>query len=322
MKCPKCNAEQKGAIEACSACGAYLLPRRTAGDRVLGLVGGLVLLTAIICISIFVKQPASFWIALFILGGPTAAAFTYAFSKFPPAKAYAQRAKGYIKSEPEQAITDITKAIELTSKNVGPYYLQRAQIYEQVGQPEAALHDLQKIRELSRGERGNIQVSAVEKEIQRLTQKSPEVAAAAEAAAIVVVPYVGFLRRLFAFIIDGVILTLVAAGIQAAMGLEAKTAVFVVWVVLYLAYFIGFWVWRGQTPGKMVTGIRIVHGESASVGIVPVIVRVMVYPVSIALSIFTWLMIEVDSQKRALHDYVAGTRVIRGAGSQPIKAKQ
>lgn len=316
MKCPKCNAEQKGPIETCSTCGAYLLPRRTVGGRVIGLVVGLVLLALIAVAAAFIKQPASFWIALFILGGPTGAAFVYAFSRFSPAAAYATRAKQYIKSDPEQAIADTSKAIELDIKRPGPYYLQRAQIYEQAGQLEAALKDLQKIRELPRGERGNIQVSVIEKEIQRLTQKSPQAAATAAAAEIVVVPYVGFPRRLFAFIIDGVILMMVAAGIQAALGLETATYV---WVVLYLAYFISFWLWRGQTPGKMVFRIRIVHGESASIGIVPVIVRVVVYPVSIALSIITWIMIEADSQKRALHDYVAGTRVIRGTGSQSEK---
>ena len=138
MKCPKCNAEQKGAVDTCSSCGTYLLSRRTASDRVLGLVIGLVLLAGIILASILIKQTWSFWAALFILGGPTAKAFSVAFGRASLAAAYTKRAKGYVQSDPEQAIADITKAIELAGKRLGPYYLQRAQIYERAGQPDAA----------------------------------------------------------------------------------------------------------------------------------------------------------------------------------------
>ena len=154
MKCPKCNAEQKGAVDACSVCGAYLLARKTASDRVIGLVVGLVLLAGIFLVSLLIQQTWSFWAAIFILGGPAAKAFSVAFGKFTPAAAYAKRAREYVQSDPEQAIADITKAIELAGKKRGAYYLQRANIYEQAGQPEATLHDLQRIRELSRGERG------------------------------------------------------------------------------------------------------------------------------------------------------------------------
>lgn len=319
MKCPKCNAEQKGAVDACSVCGAYLLARKTASDRVIGLVVGLVLLAGIFLVSLLIQQTWSFWAAIFILGGPAAKAFSVAFGKFTPAAAYAKRAREYVQSDPEQAIADITKAIELAGKKRGAYYLQRANIYEQAGQPEATLHDLQRIRELSRGERGGIQVAAVEKEIQRLTQKSPEVAAAAEAAKIVVLPYVGFIRRAVALLIDGIILTPIIAILQALLAPEA--AVYI-WFVVVGAYFLGFWVWRGQTPGKMALGIRITHDDKLSLSFGRALLRLLLYPISIGLTVITWIIIEAHGQKRALHDSVAGTYVIKTSAKQPEEMKQ
>ena len=325
MKCPKCDAEQKGAVETCSVCGTYLLSKKTASDRILGLLVGLVLLAGIVAVTMLIEQTWSFWAALLILGGPMGKAFSVAFAAFPPSAAYVKRAREYAQSDPEQAIADITKAIELAPKRAGAYYSMRAQIYEQSGSRQQALQDLQdlqRIRELPRGERGGIQMTAVEKEIQRLGQEvpekemeklreeAPEVAAAVEAA---MVPYVGFMRRGVAYLIDGAILTPIVTMLYAALAPE--TAVYI-WLIVACVYFLGFWVWRGQTPGKMAVGIRIVHGESSSVGFGRAIVRLLIYPLSIVLFPVTWIVIEADKQKRAPHDLVAGTRVIRTSAKQ------
>lgn len=327
MKCPKCDAEQKGAVDTCSVCGSHLLSKKTAGDRILGLLVGLVLLAGIVLAPILIEQTWSFWAALFILGGPMGKAFSVAFAAFPPSAAYAKRAREYAQSDPEQAIADITKAVELAPKRAGAYYLVRAQIYEQSGSRQQVLQDLQRIRELPRRERGGIQMRAVEKEIQRLgqevpekemetlRQEAPEVAAAVEAA---VVPYVGFMRRGVAFLIDGAILTPIVAILQVTLAPE--TAVYT-WIIVACVYFLGFWAWRGQTPGKMALGVRIVHGESFSVGFGKAIVRLLIYPFSIGLWPITWIVIEADGQKRAPHDLVAGTRVIRTSAKQPEEMK-
>ena len=327
MKCPKCDAEQKGAIDTCSVCGTYLLPKKTASDRVLGLVVGLVLLAGIILASILIEQTWGFWAAVFILGGPMAKAFSVAFAAFPLSAAYAKRAVENSQSDTEQALADITKAIELAPKRPGPYYLMRAEIYEQAGRHQETLQDLQRIRELPRRQRGSVQVAAVEKEIQRLgqevpekemerlRQEAPEVAAAVAAA---VVPYVGFMRRGVAFLIDGAILAPIVTVVQIVSTTE--TAVYI-WIIVVCAYFIGFWVWRGQTLGKMAVGIRIVHGESSPIGPGRAIVRLLLYPLSIGLWPVTWIVIEADRQKRAPHDLIAGTQVVKTSGKQPEKGE-
>ena len=67
-----------------------------------------------------------------------------------------------------------------------------------------------------------------------------------------------------------------------------------------VVYMVGFWAWRGQTPGMTVVGIRVVtpHGSRLSVG------RAFVRYVG-------YFMIVWDRRKQALHDKIADTYVVR-----------
>ena len=170
MKCPKCGAEKKGAVAFCSDCSAYILPRRTTGDRILAFSIGVGLLLAIAFIPVMTKNYVLFWVLLFILGGPMGAAFTNAFRSFKLSDAYAERAKQYIKTEPDQAIADLSKAIEL-DKTKGFYYVARATVYNEVGKRREAVDDLQQFLELPRrGQRG-INVRAVRKKVDELKKE-------------------------------------------------------------------------------------------------------------------------------------------------------
>jgi tetratricopeptide (TPR) repeat protein len=173
MKCPKCDAEQKGAIDTCGTCGAYMLPRRTIGERVFGFFVGLALLAAIVFAPLVIKQPWAFWVAFFILIVPLAKAFSTAFKRFPLAEAYAQRARRHAKTEPEQAILDLGKAIEL-AKAPGRYYVERAGVYEATGGAQSALDDLHKFLELPRKDQKGIKVDAVKKAIAQLRKQQGE----------------------------------------------------------------------------------------------------------------------------------------------------
>ena len=121
--------------------------------------------------------------------------------------------------------------------------------------------------------------------------------------------YVGLDRRFVAAIIDyiitlliGFIIVLVAPGMPNWVGL-----------IFNLAYCVGFWTWRGQTPGKMVMRIKIVKTDGSPIGIVGAILRWVGYFVSTIILLIGYIMIAWDSKKQGLHDKIAGTVVIKVA---------
>ena len=75
--------------------------------------------------------------------------------------------------------------------------------------------------------------------------------------------YAGFWIRLGAGVIDLLVLGFTAGVI--AYFFPAP----VIWVtsgiVISIAYWLGFWVWRGQTPGKMAVGIKIIRTDSSPI---------------------------------------------------------
>ena len=93
-------------------------------------------------------------------------------------------------------------------------------------------------------------------------------------------------------------------------------------IVVACAYFLGFWMWRGQTPGKMALGIRIIHDDKPSLSFGRALLRLLLYPISIGLTVITWIIIEAHGQKRAPHDLVAGTYVIRTSAKQPEEIRK
>ena len=82
-----------------------------------------------------------------------------------------------------------------------------------------------------------------------------------------------------------------------------------------LAYFVGFWTWRGQTPGMMLLGLRVAREvDGRNPGLVPSSLRYAGYVLSwIALFIgFIWVAF--DGRKQGWHDKIAGTVVVRRSG--------
>ena len=132
-------------------------------------------------------------------------------------------------------------------------------------------------------------------------------------------------RRLVGFIIDWMFLVLIAlilvSVLQVDLGagdaLQLPTSVRVVQGFVAAAYYVGFTASRGQTPGKMLIGTRVVMERTARIpGLGPSTLRwavpgvfVFLPGVSvIAAVIYGWLL--VDSQRRGLHDKAAKTVVV------------
>jgi len=133
--------------------------------------------------------------------------------------------------------------------------------------------------------------------------------------------YVGFWKRVFASIIDTLILMVVIGLIAVAvygtqylrLHYDGKTAMFdfLVQVVLPALAVIVFWRYRGATPGKMLISARIVDAKTfgtPSTG--KLIGRYFAYIVSTVPILLGFLWIAFDKRKQGWHDKLAGTVVI------------
>ena len=78
-----------------------------------------------------------------------------------------------------------------------------------------------------------------------------------------------------------------------------------------LLYSVGFVGWRGQTPGKMLLGLKIIRVDGDEVGYVRAFVRWIGMLISSFTFMIGFIIAAFTTHKRALHDYIAGTRVIR-----------
>jgi uncharacterized RDD family membrane protein YckC len=82
-------------------------------------------------------------------------------------------------------------------------------------------------------------------------------------------------------------------------------------VVLDAVYFVGFVGACGQTPAKMLVGVRVVGRDGARVGYGRALVRWLGYALGIVTLGLGFLIAVLDGHRRALHDWIAGTRVVR-----------
>jgi len=136
----------------------------------------------------------------------------------------------------------------------------------------------------------------------------------------------GFGLRLIAVLIDGLVYTLalllVALGLGGIIGqfgaanpqllsMMILLALFVLLVLgsLYRVFFIGY---CGQTPGKMVTRIKVVRTNGDEIGFGAAIFREVIGKLISALLFGCgYLMVLFDDQKQGLHDKIADTYVVK-----------
>ncbi len=147
------------------------------------------------------------------------------------------------------------------------------------------------------------------------------------------VDYAGFWIRLLAIIIDGAILGAViwvffglwplafgrgwlggSAGATISYG-EADalywTMTLLIPFLMVVAYFICFWGWRGQTPGKIVMKIKIVRFTGEDTGWGDAVMRFLGFIISVLFALIGHLWIAFDSRRQGWHDKIAETYVIR-----------
>ena len=79
------------------------------------------------------------------------------------------------------------------------------------------------------------------------------------------------------------------------------------WAFLYLVY---PWALSGKSLGMAVLGIRVVTPTGGRIGPSQAVVRALVLPFSVALAPFALVGVVVQRERRALHDFAAGTVVV------------
>ena len=140
------------------------------------------------------------------------------------------------------------------------------------------------------------------------------------------VQYGGFWIRALALFIDGLITSAVTVPIFMVIGFSLggfrnpdpqnpPIAIFLLGYLAMLALTFAYHVWflsqKGATPGKMALGLRVVTADGQKISVARAIGRYF----ALLLSGFTFyigfIIAGFDSEKRALHDHICGTRVIR-----------
>ena len=128
--------------------------------------------------------------------------------------------------------------------------------------------------------------------------------------------YAGFWIRLGAGAIDLAVLVLIHYVIYKMVSGSFSTSttliiLIVSFIILSCAYLIGFWTWRGQTPGKMITGIKVIRTNSSPFTFPNALLRYLGYIVSTLIVFIGFILIAVDTRKQGLHDRIADTYVVK-----------
>ena len=137
------------------------------------------------------------------------------------------------------------------------------------------------------------------------------------------VEYVGFWKRLLAFAIDSLILTVVLVpALIAIYGtgyfdlgrvLSGRAGGAWDWLIdlSLMVIAILFWRFRGATPGKMAISARIVDARTfGPPSTAKLVARFLAYIVSAVPLFLGFLWIGIDRRKQGFHDKIAGTVVI------------
>ena len=87
---------------------------------------------------------------------------------------------------------------------------------------------------------------------------------------------------------------------------------FLINYILPALYAIAFWIYKAATPGKSVAGLKIVDAKSGKpISVKQSFIRYVGYFVSILPLMLGIIWVAFDKKKRAWHDLMAGTVVIR-----------
>jgi uncharacterized RDD family membrane protein YckC len=144
-----------------------------------------------------------------------------------------------------------------------------------------------------------------------------------------VLPKAGFWLRGGAFIVDAILVVVLAiiggflVGVAVQVGGELSgapefalellelAATAVLSLLISAGYFILFVVWRGQTPGKLIFRLKVIRITGENLGFGRALLRWYGQVLSFLLLGLGFLLAAISRRKQALHDKLAGTIVVR-----------
>jgi uncharacterized RDD family membrane protein YckC len=113
---------------------------------------------------------------------------------------------------------------------------------------------------------------------------------------------VGFWLRLGATFIDLVLVGMIVV----LLGLQGAT-----FILLWTAYHIGLWTWKGTTIGGMVAGVQIVRTDGTPINLPVAAVRALAAFLSAAALFVGFFWAGWSAERQAWHDKIANTVVVR-----------
>ena len=88
--------------------------------------------------------------------------------------------------------------------------------------------------------------------------------------------------------------------------------------LMLLAYFIGFWTWKGTTVGGIICQLRLVRTDGTPLRFADALVRGLASIFSLAVLGLGGLWILKDPERQAWHDRIAGTYVVKVPRNWPL----
>ncbi len=151
MQCPRCRTRQYGAVARCSNCSKDLLLGRSPRVRFYALLTGVFAFLVVSGVLLSAER-IPFAYPIVALGLLTAGIATgVAVAPVSAASRYQRRALANLRSNPELALLDLTRAIEL-DPNDRSLLVDRAGAYRLLGRHREAAADLQAYLRHTRGE--------------------------------------------------------------------------------------------------------------------------------------------------------------------------
>ncbi len=131
------------------------------------------------------------------------------------------------------------------------------------------------------------------------------------------VRYGGFWIRVVAYIIDGILLSVVGWIIDLVLGVnpaDPSTGPYaLIQLVIGIAYFVGLWTYQGASLGQRIFKLRVVDvntGQPISIG--KGLLRYLGLVVSTLACFIGLIWVAFDARKQGWADKIAGTLVIQG----------
>ena len=123
----------------------------------------------------------------------------------------------------------------------------------------------------------------------------------------------GFWLRVLAYLIDVSLLGIVGIVLSSALGAVGQA----IGVLIFIAYFTGLWRLKGQTIGMMLVDLHVVrNADGGRITWGNAALRFVGLLVGFACVYIGVIWVAFDSRKRAWHDRIGGTVVVRNVGEE------